>query len=311
MAVTSVTALITGSIVDSSTPANNNTFYVEFDGNDGSYSSSISTNVNVTNSSNQIATDIMTAVATAVNTALGTALTAANILLINRPIVGGAAFQSGDIASGSIGSFHLADGAVASGDIAANAVASGQIASGQVGTVHISSGGLGSGAIGSGQIGSVHIASGTIIPSVEDEYITSEIISGVRCVRVTASGLLQIAMAAVSGRMPADGVAIINALSGGTLSFVRFGETTGVASEIGSGFCVSGRNGSRIWVGASGQVVTISGGGPTIGVGATNSGALGQIIGRTIGSGRMFVNADNTIRSGANTITTNLQFWPL
>lgn len=219
------------------------------------------------------------------------------------------------VGSGQITNSMLMSGGLGSGAVASGSILSGQIASGQIGTVHVSSGGLGSGAIGSGQIGSAHIASGAVIAHArdvfEDSYTTAETISGVRCVRVTASGLLQIAMAAVSGRMPAHGVAVTNALGGAALSFIRLGQTLGVASEMGSGLCVSGRQGSTIWVGASGEVVTISGGGPTVGIGATNSGAQGQIMGWVTNSGAITVQADNTVYSGEAVVTTDTRFWPL
>lgn len=250
---------------------------------------------------------------------------------------------SGRIASGTVGQFSMSSGAIVSGDIGNNAVVSGSIASGQLGQFSLSSGAVNSGQIGnqavagtlgnigntpnivSGSIGandlasggvkSGHLNSGAIITYTRnilcDTYTATETISGVRCVRIQASGFVQIAMAAVSGRMPSDGIAFTNTLSGSVVAFMERGTSLGVASEMGSGFCVSGRQGSNIYVGSSGQVVTISGGGPTVGVGAGNSGAIGQLVGRVIHSGQVAVYIDRRQFSGAALITTDSQFWPL
>jgi len=67
--------------------------------------------------------------------------------------LGSGSIVSGRIASGQIGTSHLADGAVTSGDIG----------SGQVFTFHVASGGLLSGAVGSGQIGNAHLGSGSVL----------------------------------------------------------------------------------------------------------------------------------------------------
>ena len=120
------------------------------------------------------------------------------------------------------------------------------------------------------------------------------------------------AMAAVSGRMPAIGVVFENNLSGAMCKVVQIGHVIPPSTEMGSGVCISGRIGKSLWVGASGQVVVLSGGGPTIGVGATNSGAWGQRLGVSALSGTMLVqmNLDQQF-SGAANITTNLQQWPV
>lgn len=204
-------------------------------------------------------------------------------------------WQSPSIASGSVGPFQLASGTVNSGHIADNAVVSGSIGSGQIGTNHISSGSF-----------------ITFARADADDTITAaETISGVRCVQITGSGFARIAMASVSGRMPAVGVAFTNTLSGSPVTVVYAGKMLGPSSEIGSGLCISGRNQSRLWVGVSGQVVTISGGGPTIGIGATNSGAWGQMVGQVAGSGAVWISMGETLFSGASVITTNPAFWPL
>jgi hypothetical protein len=128
-----------------------------------------------------------------------------------------------------------------------------------------------------------------------------------------ASGSVRVAMAAVSGRFPAIGVAFANALSGQLISIVRYGEVLGPSSEIGSGLAISGRPGGRsLWMGASGAVVVLSGGGPTIGVGATNSGSWGQYVGATTSSGAVLIDIEPGVKySGAANITTNPLQWPV
>ena len=238
--------------------------------------------------------------------------------------VGSGAVASGNIASGSIGQFHNASGSINSGAVSSGAVLGSlgggalTIASGTIGPNDYGSGSVRSGAIASGQIGTFHVSSGAIVTYgrnlIMDQYNTGEIVSGVRCVQFdpTASGQVRIAMAAVSGRAYAHGIAFTNALSGQPITIIRFGEVLGPSSEMGSGLCISGRMGGRsLWMGASGQVVTISGGGPGIGVGATNSGAWGQRIGSTTKSGAVLVDiVPNILLSGAATITTNPQTWP-
>ncbi len=119
-------------------------------------------------------------------------------------------------------------------------------------------------------------------------------------------------MAAVSGRWPAIGVVFGNAAAGAAVSVVRFGEVNGPSNAIGSGLCISGRLGRSLWLGSSGQLVTVSGGGPTIGVGVGNSGAWGQRMGMSTGSGSVLVDpVMYVLFSGAANITTNLQMAPI
>jgi hypothetical protein len=258
---------------------------------------------------------------------------------------GSGAVLSGAIASGQIGVDHLGSGAVTSGAIASGqvgqfAISSGAVSSGRLGVTGsptgtnflrddfswaavsiiasgaLSSGSVVSGNIASGQVGTFHFASGDIITYARnasfDQYETAEMISGVRCVGINNSGLLQIAMAAVSGRMPATGVMFANALSGTVATVIRFGDVLGPSLSIGSGLCISGRMGRSLWVGASGSVVTLSGGGPTIGIGATNSGAWGQRIGTSSASGAVLIDILPQLQfSGAANITTNIQQWPI
>jgi len=240
--------------------------------------------------------------------------------------VGGNDFASGGVNSGDLGSgilsrFKLSSGTVNSGQVASGAVqgslgATRSIGSGTIGPNDFGSGTVLSGTIASGQTGTNHFSSGAIDTYnralVFNQYRTSETISGIRCAQLSPSGLLRIAMAAVSGRMPAIGVVITNVLSGSIATVIRYGDFLGVATVAGSGFCISGREGRSLWVGASGQVVTASGGGPTIGVGATNSGALGQRIGTSSASGAMLIDiVPGILLSGAAAITTNNIMWPV
>src|SRR5262249_26306396 len=149
---------------------------------------------------------------------------------------GSGAIVSGNIASGQVGQFHLASGAVTSGAIASGqvsqfklasgAVNSGQIASGAVigafggGAPTLASGTIGPTDLGSGAVASGNTASGAVITYardvITDLFMCSETISGVRSVTIdpAGSGQIRIAMAAVSGRMPAIGVVFENNLSG-------------------------------------------------------------------------------------------------
>lgn len=264
----------------------------------------------------------------------------------------GGSVSSTNIASGQVGQFAISSGAVVSGDLGitgggapnGNLLLRDDFTWQDINTVSsgsaVSSGAVLSGNIASGQVNAGNsftrtFSSGAEItyanaltfdwpyPASTDPIITAELISGIRCVRVNSSGQIQIAMAAVSGRMPATGVLFSNIQSGqqleNTLSgaigigpVIRYGLVKGFSSEIGSGVCISGRMGRSLWVGASGQIVTISGGGPTIGVGATNSGAWGQFIGISAASGAVLIDiVPSLLFSGAAAITTDPRTWPV
>ncbi|RJQ24612.1 hypothetical protein C4577_07525 [Candidatus Parcubacteria bacterium] len=173
------------------------------------------------------------------------------------------------------GSFALTSGIIVSGLIGNNAVNSGNISSGQIGQMHIANGGVLSGNIGSGQIAAVHIQSGTLLPgpgisitpglsgilisntsgSIAIPLVTEEDISGVRAVQISQSGYLRIAMASVSGRMPAVGILIDNVASGATGNFYSFGKF-----QFASGLTdFTGALGQTIYVGRSGHLVPTSG----------------------------------------------------
>src|SRR3972149_4865852 len=159
------------------------------------------------------------------------------------------AVQSGQVASGSIGSVHLADNAVASGDIAAGAVASGQIASGQVGSVHLASG--------------TTVAPARVLGGA-GESGAAEPISGTQPVAINASGNAVLANA-ISGRMPAIGIAGANTTSGATISLHHEGQFN--STLFRSGNMVGGR---RMFVHLSGDFSTTP---------PTASGSFSQVMG--------------------------------
>ena len=124
---------------------------------------------------------------------------------------------------------------------------------------------------------------------------TSETISGVRAVSVSQSGYLQIAMASVSGRMPAVGVVIDNVASGSAAAVYKLGTiqyTSGLFTGIGF-------FGQPVWVGRSGHVAPMSG---SFGSGGYASGDIGQKLGVVVGgllSGTASLNVSlNTFSGG-------------
>ena len=123
------------------------------------------------------------------------------------------------------------------------------------------------------------------------EHTVAEIVSGVRAVALNQSGTLQVAMAAVSGRMPAIGVAVGNALSGAVVSWVQVG-----GYQFGSGMSdYSGYLGRRVWVGRSGQIVQWSG---SWNSGGFASGDIWQSVGVIANSGAVWFNAAPSLTSG-------------
>ncbi len=224
--------------------------------------------------------------------------------------VGSGAITSGNIASGQIGSFHIADGGVTSGDVASGQIftlhiASGGLLSGAFGSGQIASGHLASGLIAaiapssgsvqSGQIGNAavvsgsiasgslsdgHFASGAMIDSaqwlVDTTFTAGEVISGGRAVAFSQSGVLQVAMAAVSGRMPAIGVVPGNFASGVAVTTYLRGRL--FHSGLGT---FSGWMNQPLYVGASGHIV--ASGAPIA------SGNIQQIVWVTISISGMMV----------------------
>ena len=123
------------------------------------------------------------------------------------------------------------------------------------------------------------------------QMVTEENISGVRAVAVSQSGNLRVAMAAVSGRMPAIGIVIDNRLSGEAANVYTVGQY-----QFASGMAnFSGYLGKKIWVGRSGNVAVLSG---TWSSGGYLSGDLGQGVGITFNSGNMIMSMDTVVWSG-------------
>lgn len=214
-----------------------------------------------------------------------------------------------DILSGTVGVWDFGSGAVIAGTIGSGAIVSGNIASGQIGVNHCASGVLNnsglilSGQIGSGQVGvlasgcvsSYNLQSGTTATwalqsmmsvSGVSQYInapltTTEIISGGRAVCISPSGNLQIAMASVSGRMPAIGL-VWDSCASGTVCNVMVAGAMPFETPIGTGFPYSGLVGRTLYVGRSGQITPYSG---SFNSGGFKSGDLLQSIGVVVNSG--------------------------
>ena len=217
---------------------------------------------------------------------------------LNVP-TGGGSVSSGDVAPGSVTSGVVASGAV-TGQAGGGYFV---IASGTITTNDIGSGAIVSGLIASGQLSTYSFASGATIARAQFvapvysgtawSLLTEETISGVRAVCISQSGNLRVAMAAVSGRMPAVGVIIDDVVSG-----IRANVYTQGVIQFTSGlFSALSHFGEPVWVGRSGNLVVISGG---LGSGGFASGDIGQKAGvaLALGSGGVFLNLSMTTCSG-------------
>jgi hypothetical protein len=167
--------------------------------------------------------------------------------------------------------------------------------------IGVGSGSIVSGNVQSGQLSTYHLSSGTIasISQYVSTYasgtnvtnMTQEIISGVRAVHITQSGHIRIAMASVSGRMPAIGVVWDNVLSG-----IQCNVYTDGVLQFTSGLGLfSGSIGSPVWVGRSGQITLISG---LFNPNGFASGDYGQKMGIVSNSGAVCFRVDPTVWSG-------------
>src|SRR5208282_1036996 len=105
-----------------------------------------------------------------------------------------------------------------------------------------------------------------------------ETISGVVAVALSQSGNLLVAMASVSGRMPAIGVVVDNVASGIQANVY----TAGIFSVTSGLADYSGYLGQTIYVGRSGQIVTTSG---SFNSGGFASGDILQPLANPIASG--------------------------
>lgn len=185
---------------------------------------------------------------------------------------------SGNIASGAVSSGMMASGFIAaleqnasinSGQISSGDLASGvvqgyfgstrHIASGTLGIFDFGSGAINSGSIGKNSVNSLNVSSGTQVTAtnyvIPIQLNTQETISGIRSVAVSQSGFLLIAMASVTGRTPAVGIVIDSVLSGQPANVYTAG-----SFQTSSGLLdYSGALGNLVFVGRSGQIVTVSG----------------------------------------------------
>ena len=189
------------------------------------------------------------------------------------------------LTSGSVSQFFMASGAVNSGHVSSGAVLGSlgggafTIASGTIGTNDIGNGQILSGNIGSGQIGNFHLS---ITPQI-CFHTTEEPISGFRAVCMSQSGNLRVAMASVSGRMPAIGFTTTNVLSGASMAVIVAGKF-----QLSSGMAdYSGFLGAPVYIGRSGQFVTASG---SFNSGGFASGDWIQEIGVPYNSGGLITN---------------------
>lgn len=205
-------------------------------------------------------------------------------------VVSGVPSQSGNIQE-CLGFVTSQSGMMVAGDSyyvpATYWITSGQIASGSLDPSL-----LASGAVGSGQTASGCIV--TFTKQAVSYYTTKETVSGGRPVAIDQSGLAWIAMASLSGRMPAIGFQVNGALSGSVLEVI----TQGIATPA------SGLNNIRpgriVWVNASGYVGNISGGFLSGGLGgaALISGTLAQVFGYATHSGQIYVEPQFPMTSG-------------
>lgn len=112
--------------------------------------------------------------------------------------------------------------------------------------------------INSGSVQSGDFASGVAAPFANgllDVYPSTEAISGGRAVGFNGSGLAIIAMASVSGRMPAIGVTPFNYASGDSVVVFRNGQLLNTAlSTDGLSGGISGLVNRLVYVGRSGNL---------------------------------------------------------
>lgn len=255
--------------------------------------------------------------------------------------IGSGAIQSGHIASGQVGHGHFASGAITSGHKFANASVFGQqgifsvnvpIASGTISSRDLAEGAVQSGTIFAGCISNVHLNSGAVtsgrlavtgtpdgtkflrddlswqVPLASGAQIipgqvikwcnTTELISGQRAVMWASGGYPRIKRADPrSGQYtPVVGVTLSGGVSGASVAVVVHGPVNWAAS----GMMASGFHGDPVFAGSGGTVVMASGthaGGTSSGGGIkTLSGMVACGVG-TIHSGMVYVSPDQTIVS--------------
>jgi len=214
--------------------------------------------------------------------------------IITSGDVGNNAVTSGNIASGAVGLFHMASGFAGWSGGGGASITSGSITSGDIGNNAVTSGNIASGAVGLFQLasGAINGLTATYAENVAPfptnagvNPITQELISGAYAVAISPSGNLWIAMASVSGRMPAVGVVAGQFSSGVTLGVNLVSQ--GIGGTNASGLTNFAQYGQPVWVGRSGQLCLSSGGFMS---GGFASGDVRQQIGTSISSGFMIVN---------------------
>lgn len=208
----------------------------------------------------------------------------ARSILASDNAIGSGVILSGNIASGQIGTRHIAIGAIVSGSIASGQIGANHFASGAISTA--SSGSITSGLIGNGAIVSGSISAGSLATQhyssgfggfsrgiVIDFINASEVISGLRAVSIGPNGM-RIANPNNPATMPAIGVNSTNALSGQALNVVRLGGLQ-VPTAHGN---FAGSVGSGLFVGSGGLIV-----------GTPASGIMIQQVGVAYNSGGIYV----------------------
>lgn len=164
----------------------------------------------------------------------------------------------------------------------------------------ISSGGITSGMVAaavnttsflSGSLGRTAMDVSVCNSGFDSMYLAGELISGVRAVYVNASGKVFIAMAGVSGRMPAVGVVRDNVAQGSVPFVINVGHVQGTSGMLD----FSGYFQQRVFVGRSGQITAASGSWSS---GSFTSGDIGQAIGVATNSGGFSCHVYPDYRSG-------------
>ena len=132
--------------------------------------------------------------------------------------------------------------------------------------------------------------------------ISQETISGVKAVYISQSGTLGIAMASISGRMPAVGIVLDNVLSGIPVNVFTQG-----SFQLSSGMAhYSGWLGKPLFVGRSGQIVPTSGSWNSGGLSLGSGGDFVQRVATAVNSGAFLINVDATVAQTQLIGTTNI-----
>jgi hypothetical protein len=223
-------------------------------------------------------------------------------------VIGVSTFQSGMIVDYQIGftiSGLVTRFAIGSGQVESGVIASGQISLFQWGSGALTSAHYADASIStykfvyfSGTIGQFGSGSTSVTYSnnnVDEILKTEEAISGGHPINISQSGYARIAMAGVSGRMPAVGVLNVNVTSGATLTVLSGNAPVylaGYVANFAPGVMPVDNFGARMYVGFSGGFYLSS---------QLVSGMVIQFIGINYASGEMRVRIDPVITSGLDT----------